>query len=49
MNEATLNIANLKRRTALKGFVQGAILAGLALAFGSQTVLAQTSSALLSF
>ncbi|MGA4419590.1 alpha/beta hydrolase [Ralstonia nicotianae] len=45
MNEATLNTTNIKRRTALKGFVQGSILAGLAVALGGQTALAQTSSA----
>ncbi|SEJ29839.1 hypothetical protein SAMN04244572_03453 [Azotobacter beijerinckii] len=45
MNEATLKVTNIKRRTALKGFVQGSILVGLAAALGGQTALAATPSA----
>jgi fermentation-respiration switch protein FrsA (DUF1100 family) len=40
MNEATLKITNIKRRAALKGFVQGSVLAVMATTFGGQTVLA---------
>ncbi len=42
MNEATPKVTNIKRRTALMGFVQGSILGGLAAALGGQTALAQT-------
>ncbi|WP_372380920.1 alpha/beta hydrolase [Xanthomonas sp. NCPPB 1754] len=44
MNEATLNITSIKRRTALKGFVQGSLLAGMAATFGDQTVLAANTT-----
>ena len=45
MNEASLKITNIKRRTTLKGLVQGSILASLAAALGGQAALAQTPSA----
>ncbi|WP_313252077.1 alpha/beta hydrolase [Stenotrophomonas indicatrix] len=45
MNEANLEITNIKRRTALKGFVQGSLLAGVAATLGGQTAFAQTASA----
>lgn len=45
MNEAILEIPNIKRRTALKGMVQGSILAGVAAAVGGQAALAQTPPA----
>jgi len=44
MNEATLGITDIKRRTALKGFVQGSLLTGMATAVGGQAALAQTPS-----
>jgi len=40
MNEDALKITNVTRRTALKGFVQGSVLVGLAAAPGGQTALA---------
>jgi len=45
MNETTLEITNIQRRTALKGFVQGPALAGVAVALGGRAALAQTASA----
>lgn len=44
MNEATLNTTNIQRRTALKGFVQGSAMVGLATTLGSQIALAQSPS-----
>ena len=46
MNEATLNLTNVKRRTTLGDFVRGSILVGLAATLGGQVAQAQTSSAM---
>lgn len=44
MNETTLSITHIKRRTALTGFFQGSILLGLTAALGGHTALAATPS-----
>ena len=45
MNEATLEITNIKRPSAPKGSVHGAILGALAAALGGETALAADTSA----
>lgn len=45
MNEATPEITNPQRRTALKGFVQGSMLVGLGSALGGRAAFAATPSA----
>ncbi len=45
MNEATPEITNPQRRTALKGFVQGSMLVGLGSALAGRAAFAATPSA----
>lgn len=46
MNEATLNLTNIKPRRTLRDFFHGSLLVGLAAAFGGEMAQAQASSAM---